>query len=75
LILMPAGEPGQHKLRYFEEGTPEAVAANVALCMKFLEQRAVDGVVMYCLPKDANNPVLESVADEFTRRAPRRQPR
>ena len=67
MILMPAGEAAQHEKRYPEAGTPQAIAEKVRLSLDLVRDGRVEGVVTYCLPKGADEPILAAVKREFRR--------
>jgi hypothetical protein len=67
MILMPAGEAEQHEKRYPEAGTPRAIADKVGLSLDLVRDGRVEGVVTYCLPKGADDPIFTAVKREFRR--------
>jgi hypothetical protein len=69
MILMPAGEAEQHEKRYPESGTPHNIANKVEMSLNLVRERKVEGVVTYCLPKNADDPIFDAVREEYRRAA------
>ena len=51
LIVMPASEASEYKLRYHEEGTPQRISDRVRMATKLAHEGRIEGVVTYCLDK------------------------
>ena len=65
MIVMPAGEGEQHEKRYPEPGTPQNIAAKVAMAVEMARAGRVEGVVTYCLPKKDGGEVFAAVQKVF----------
>jgi hypothetical protein len=69
MILMPAGESEQHEKRYPEPGTPRNIANKLEMSFNLVREGKVEGVVTYCLPKAADDPVFRAARFEYNRAA------
>ncbi|MDD4873318.1 MAG: hypothetical protein PHR77_22405 [Kiritimatiellae bacterium] len=65
LIVMPAGQAGEYKMRYHEEGTPENIAGRIKMVMDLVQNRQVQGIVTYCLDKNDGSASFEAVRKVF----------
>jgi ribosomal protein S24E len=65
LIVMPAGQATEYKLRYHEEGTPENIAARTKMVTDIALDRQIEGVVIYCLDKNEGSASFEAVRKVF----------
>jgi hypothetical protein len=69
MILMPAGEAEQHEKRYPEAGTPGNIANKLEMSFNLVREGKVEGVVTYCLPKTAEDPIFRAARLEYRRAA------
>jgi hypothetical protein len=67
MILMPAGESEQHEKRYPSPGSPSNIANKLEMCFNLLREGKVEGVVTYCLPKAAEDPIFKAARREYRR--------
>lgn len=67
VILMPSGEGEQFEKRYDQPGTPENVAQKVRTCFDLLEEKMIEGIVPYRIPKPTDDPFFEAIRKEYTR--------
>ncbi len=65
LIVMPAGETAEYKMRYHEEGTPENIAGRIKMVTNLAQDRKIEGVVIYCLDKNEGSASFEAVRKVF----------
>ena len=63
LILMPSGSRGAYEKRNGEPATPELIAARYQMCLQFVREGAVEGVVSYCLDKTPGNEDFDAVRE------------
>ncbi len=64
-IVMTAGHAGEFKLRHGEPTSPERMAEWLQFCLQAWRERKCDGVVTYCLEKQAGSRVFDLARDLF----------
>jgi len=65
LIVMPAGEAAEYKMRYNEEGTPENISSRVRMLADLAREGRIEGIVTYCLDKRPGSASFEAVRKVF----------
>ncbi len=63
LILMPSGSRSAYEKRNDDPGTAELIAAKYEMCLQFVREGRVQGVVSYCLDKTPGNEDFDAVAE------------
>ncbi len=64
-IVMTAGHAGEFKLRHGEPASPERMAEWLRFCLQAWREGKCDGVVTYCLEKQAGSRVFDLARDLF----------
>ncbi len=62
LIVMPSGSRGAYKHRTGQEGTAELISAKISRILELVAEGKVQGVVTYCLNKQAGSEDFDAVA-------------
>jgi hypothetical protein len=65
LIVMPAGDAGEYRLRYHEEGTPQQIADRIRMATDLAQEGCIKGVVIYCLDKREGSASFEAARKVF----------
>jgi len=64
-IVMTAGQDVEFRLRHGDPASPERMNAWLRMCLECWRDGKVDGVVTYCLDKQAGSRVFELARESF----------
>jgi hypothetical protein len=67
MILMPSAEVYEHEMRFSEPASAQNVARKLELCLDAVRDGKAQGVITYCAPKDAADPLFKVVRDAYAR--------